>query len=93
VLAQQLLPTSTMRTFIAVILMAGLGGLFLWQRNGNHNQVANHPSAVERTAASPAAAIPPNREPSEHNWMKRSLDRARDVTEKSRNRTRDAQSP
>jgi hypothetical protein len=82
-----------MRTFIAVLVMAGLGGLFLWQKNGNRNQLAATPSAVERPAASPAAAVPPHREPSEHNWMKRSLDRARDVTEQSRNRTRDAQNP
>jgi len=83
-----------MRTLIAVLVLGGLGGLFLLQKKDSHNQVVNSPSAVERPAASATPAAPVlHREPSEHNWMKRSLDRARDVTEQSRNRTRDGQNP
>jgi hypothetical protein len=35
----------------------------------------------------------PRGQASEHNWMKRSLDRARDVTEQSRAQTQDNQKP
>jgi hypothetical protein len=84
-----------MRISLAVVVIAGLGGLFLWQKNDSSKEA--QPTAKPAVQQSPAPAVAygatPSREPSEHNWMKRSLDRARDVTQQSQTRTRDSQDP
>jgi hypothetical protein len=85
-----------MRGFIIFLLVAAAGFVFLRQK---HNEP---PSVVDKAVAANAAqtkVIPapltpaPRGQASEHNWMKRSLDRARDVTEQSRERTQEAQKP
>jgi hypothetical protein len=90
-LARELLPNKIMRSFLIFVVFAGLGGLYLWQK---HNEqpaatVAAKPTAVSTPQLTPA----PRGVASEHNWMKRSLDRAADVTEKSRERTKQSQEP
>jgi hypothetical protein len=79
-----------MRSFLSFAVFASLGALYLWQK---HNEtpppVAAKPAAVSTSQLTPA----PRGQASEHNWMKRSLDRARDVTEKSREQTRQSQDP
>ena len=71
-----------MRSFLIFAAIAGLGALYLWQK---HNEppapvAAKPPPAVTTSQTKPEAP----REPSEHNWMKRSLDRARDLETRHR---------
>jgi hypothetical protein len=83
-----------MRILVTVVILAGLGGLYLWQKKTETRQAPATSVATQRAAPSPAAAAAmTTREPSEHNWMKRSLDRAHNVTEQARARTRDSQDP
>lgn len=86
-----------MRGFIIAVLAVALGILFLRQK---HNETA--PPAAEKPAAvtaaratppPPALTPAPRGQASEYNYMKRALDRARDVTEQSRARTQAAQDP
>jgi hypothetical protein len=65
----------------------------MWQKKSQPNEPVASPSVAQHAAASPAAATPAAREISEHNWMKRSLDRARDVRDQARSNTRDSQNP
>jgi hypothetical protein len=83
-----------MRAAIVIFVLAGLGGLYLWQQKADETKPAASTSAVQkgRTTTSTAAATPAS-EPSEHNWMKRSLDRARDVRDQARSRTKESQDP
>lgn len=60
-----------MRIVIVLVVLAVLGWLFLAQKQQEHQKVV---TAVE----APAQSASP-RPVSEHNWMKRSLDRASDV--------------
>jgi hypothetical protein len=55
--------------------VAALGCLFLAQKNHENQPVA--PAATPTTASTQPAAAP--RPVSEHNWMKRSLDRTNEV--------------
>jgi len=82
-----------MRAVATVMILAGLGGLYLWQKKGEPNEPVTSPPVAQHTAVSPAAATPAARQVSEHNWMKRSLDRARDVRDQARSNTRDSQNP
>ena len=80
-----------MRTFLALLIAGGLGALFYYQK---HHEAA--PVAVETTAtpaASHPSSQPPPRPVSEHNWMKRSLDRATDVRNQARTQTQQSQNP
>ena len=60
-----------MRIFIVLVVLAVLGWLFLAQKQQEHQKVV--------TAAEVPAQPASPRTVSEHNWMKRSLDRASDV--------------
>ena len=80
-----------MRSFLIFVALVGLGVLYFWQK---HNATPTPtPVAAKTTAASASQPTPPPREVSEHNWMKRSLDRARDVTEQSRAQAQENQKP
>ncbi|HEX4666608.1 MAG TPA: hypothetical protein VH207_08405 [Chthoniobacterales bacterium] len=59
-----------MKTFLVLVL--SVTALFVWQREGEKNAVANKPRS-----AMPSAATASPRPVSEHNWAKNSLDRAR----------------
>ena len=78
------------------MLIAGVGGgLFLWQKQDERktavmdNSGAQKQSVTAKTELTPA----PRGRASEYNWMKRSLDRAADVRDQARARTKEAQDP
>jgi hypothetical protein len=64
-----------MRTVVVLVVMAGLGWLFLAQKQHEDPKVA---TAAAPATTSKQTAAPP-RPVSEHNWMKRSLDRTNEV--------------
>jgi hypothetical protein len=63
-----------MRTVVALVAVAVLGWLFLAQKQHETQKVTTAPTvtAPKQTAAAPQPV-------SEHNWMKRSLDRTNEV--------------
>jgi hypothetical protein len=75
-----------MKTFLLVILT--VTALFIWQRNSN-------PTATETKATQerPAAKSPPPRATSDHNWAKRSLDRAQAVADQARKSREEGERP
>jgi hypothetical protein len=81
-----------MRSFLVFLIFAGLGCLYYWQK---HNETP--PAAVKtvgsQTTLQAKADAPPPRPVSEHNWMKRSLDRAHDVGTNAAAQTRQSQDP
>jgi len=83
-----------MRGFIIFLLIAALGILFLRQQHNEMSPTAEKTAvaATPQAKATPAPLTPaPRGQASEYNYMKRALDRARDVTEQSRARTQAAQ--
>jgi hypothetical protein len=79
-------------TFIAIVAIAG--GLFYWQKQ--KEQQTSPPETrvgTQQAASSPALTPAPRGQASEYNWMKRSLDRAADVRDQARARTKEAQEP
>jgi hypothetical protein len=82
-----------MRAFAVVVILAGLGGVYLWQKKGEPTQPAAPPPVAQHTGATSASGTAPVREVSEHNWMKRSLDRTRDVRDQARTQTKESQDP
>lgn len=86
-----------MRGFLTFIAIAGLGGgLFLWQKQNEQKTASAETPAVSRqqsAASQPALTPAPRGQASEYNWMKRSLDRAADVRDQARARTKEAQDP
>ncbi len=85
-----------MRGFIIFLLVAAAGFVFLRQKHSETPPVAGKAVAAN-VAQTKSTAVPltpaPRGQASEHNWMKRSIDRARDVTEQSRARTQADQQP
>ncbi len=85
-----------MRGFLIFVLAAGVAFVYLRQKQNETppataKSVAAQPVGVKPT---PAPLTPaPRGQASEYNWMKHSLDRARDVTEQSRARTQASQDP
>ena len=78
-----------MRAFLIFAIIAGLG--FLYMR---HKQSETAPVAAQSAKPNPAPLTPaPRGQASEYNYMKRALDRTRDVTEQSRAQTQEAQKP
>ena len=82
-----------MRGFIIFVLLVVLGILVLRQKHTE--KAADAKPATAQSARPNATAAPlspaPRGQASEYNYMKRALDRARDVTEQSRARTQAAQ--
>jgi hypothetical protein len=83
----------TMRASIVVFVLAGLGAVYLWQQKADEPKPAISTPVVQQKRTTAAVAATPAREPSEHNWMKRSLDRARDVRDQARAQTKESQDP
>ena len=87
-------PKIGMRGFIIFALVAGV--VFVYLRH-NANETASAPAkpAAAQTSTTKPAVAPlapaPRGQASEHNWMKRSLDRARDVTEQAQAQTQENQ--
>jgi hypothetical protein len=85
-----------MRAFVIFVIVAGLGFLYLRQRQSETQPAIAKPVATQSVGAKPTAAPltpAPRGQASQYNYMKRALDRARDVTEQSRARTQEAQNP
>jgi len=93
-----------MRGFLIVVVALALGFLYYKQKHNEQAQTAavkatttqtvaaNRPTAVQVQPpqnAAPAQA----QQPSGPNWMKRSLDRAREVRDQSAGQTRKSQDP
>jgi hypothetical protein len=77
---------------VVVFLAVGLGGLFYFQKH--HSAPPDQPekpATSVRVTEAPKPQAPA--QPSEHNWMKRSLDRASDVAHQSRAQTQKSQDP
>ena len=80
-----------MRGFILFALVTGVVFVYLRQHQDEPPPAPTKPVATHTTPAPLAPA--PRGQASEYNWMKRSLDRARDVSQQSRQQTRDSQDP
>jgi hypothetical protein len=78
-----------MRSFSIFAALAVLGAIYLWQKHNEMLSSVDKPVAVSIAQPTPA----PRGQASEYNWMKRSIDRARDVAEKSRAQTKESQDP
>jgi hypothetical protein len=78
------------RGLIVVLILAGLAFFSYWQkRDQKPGAVVSEPMISQKATSSPT----PSPHTSEVNWMKRSLDRARDVAGKARAQTKDSQDP
>ena len=89
-------PKQRMRGFLVFVLVAGVVFVYLRQKQNETPPATAKPIATQVVGAKPAPAPltpAPRGQASEHNWMKRSLDRARDVTEQSRAQTQESQKP
>ena len=83
-----------MRGFLTFIAIAAIGGgIFAWQKQNEQKSASaeTHATAQQQSAAQTALTPAPRGQASEHNWMKRSLDRAADVRDQARARTKEAQ--
>lgn len=78
-----------MRSFSIFVALVVLGAIYLWQKHNEMPSSVDKPVAVSIAQPTPA----PRGQASEYNWMKRSIDRARDVAEKSRAQTKESQDP
>lgn len=77
-----------MRSLLIFVVMVGLGALFWWQKHNEASAPATaQPVATTQVTPAPAATV------SEHDWMKRSIDRATAVRDQARARTKEAQDP
>src|SRR5262249_25548879 len=86
---------SDMRGLVTFILIAGIGGgLFVWQKQHEQKVASSESSAATQAVESKPVLTPaPRGQASEHNWMKRALDRAADVRDQARTQTKEAQDP
>jgi hypothetical protein len=83
-----------MRRFIIFVLLVAAGILFLHQRHSETPAPAAKTVTTQAPQTKPTAAPltpAPRGQASEYNYMKRALDRTRDVTEQERARTQAAQ--
>lgn len=93
-MACQLLRNEGMRAFLIIAIVAGLGFLYLRQKQNEAATAATPSVAAQSAKPAPAPLTPaPRGQASEYNYMKRALDRTRDVTEQSRAQTQDSQKP
>jgi hypothetical protein len=77
-----------MRSFLTFVVLAGLGAAYLWQKQHEEKPAtAKTPAVANQSAVKPTATV------SEHDWMKRSLDRATEVRNTARRQTKEAQDP
>jgi hypothetical protein len=80
-----------MRRLLIVVLVLGLGYVFLRQKQNEKMTVPN--TAHSSAAVSPALTPAPPGQASEYNFMKRDIDRAQAVRDQARARTEEAQNP
>ena len=82
-----------MRTFLVILVAAGLGGVFYYQRHSGTEASASNSGGPKPVTTHVVQTTTTKTEPSEHNWMKRSLDRATEVRDQARARTQQSQDP
>jgi hypothetical protein len=85
-----------MRALLVFVVIVGLGYFFLRQKQAETQPTAAKPVTTQSVGAKPTQTPltpAPRGQASEYNYMKRALDRAKDVTEQSRARTQEAQNP
>lgn len=97
-MARQLLQNKEMRGFLIFVVVAGLGFVFLRQKQNERSSAAAEPAAQTQAAAAKPTPAPqltpaPRGQASEYNYMKRALDRATDVRDQSRAQTQQGQNP
>ena len=95
-MARQLLQKQRIRGFLIFLVVAGLAYVFLRQKQNETPPATAQPVATQSVEpkSTPAPLAPaPRGQASKYNYMKRALDRARDVTEQSRARTQESQDP
>lgn len=78
-----------MRRLLPFAIIGGLGIVYLWQQHTQKPATSNVKPATAALTPSPV----PHQTVSEHNWMKRSMDRAADVAQKARAQTKESQDP
>ena len=78
-----------------LLVSAGLGYVFLRQKqNEKEVNASAKPATAQSVASSAPSLTPAPRGPaSEYNYMKRALDRASDVRDQARAQTQEAQDP
>jgi hypothetical protein len=82
-----------MRPFLTFLVIAGLGALYYWQKHqATQPPITPKPATSQNAVPQPTQPTQPA-QVSEHNWMKRSLDRASDVAHKVRAQTKESQDP
>jgi hypothetical protein len=88
-----------MRGFLIIVVVAGLGFIFMRQKHADVATTAAKPVSTQPSAASgkpapaPALTPAPRGQASEFNYMKRALDRAADVRDQARGQTKAGQDP
>ena len=85
-----------MRGFLIFLIVAALGFVFLCQKQNDTPPATAKSIATQSAGAKPTPAPltpAPRGQASKYNYMKRALDRARDVAEQSRARTQESQDP
>jgi len=85
-----------MNVFFLVVVIAVIGIAFWFQKQNDKGHEADTRAAIElaeQSGASPQPTAAPGSQPSPHTYMKRALDRARDVRDEARQRTETAQEP
>lgn len=87
-----------MRGFVIFVVLAGLGFVFLRQKDHQTASSPGKPAAQSHSAAAKPTPAPqltpaPRGQASEYNYMKRALDRAASVRDKARAQTKEAQDP
>ena len=85
-----------MRGFLVFLVVAGLAYVFLRQKQNDAPPATAQSVATQSVEPKPTPAPltpAPRGQASKYNYMKRALDRARDVTEQSRAQTQESQKP
>ena len=95
-LARQLLCYENMNLVFILVVVAVIGGVFWFQKHSDSGHAADTRAAIElaeKSGISPQPSSAPTAETSPHTYMKRAIDRARDVRDQARARTQQAQEP
>ena len=95
-LARQLLCYENMNLVFILVVVAVIGGVFWFQKHSDSGHAADTRAAIElaeKSGTSPQPSSAPPAETSPHTYMKRAIDRARDVRDQARARTQQAQKP
>jgi hypothetical protein len=85
-----------MNAFFLLVVVAIIGVVLWFQKHSDSGHAAETRAAVElaeQTGASPQPTSAPSGQASSHSYMKRAIDRARDVRDQARAGTQQAQEP